>query len=65
MIKPYGAEQLNPLYVEDDKGRAELTLQAEGLPSLLIGHHRTNLERRKTRRLVYEIVEIVPPQPTK
>ena len=36
MIKPYGAEQLNPLYVEDDKGRAELTLQAEGLPSLLI-----------------------------
>ena len=36
MIKPHGAETLNPLYVSDDTERAELTKEAEQLPSVLI-----------------------------
>jgi sulfate adenylyltransferase len=36
MIKPHGSEVLNPLYVEDDAKRAELTNEAESLPSIKI-----------------------------
>ena len=36
MIKPHGAETLTPLYVADDAQRAELTKEAETLPSVLI-----------------------------
>ncbi len=36
MIKPHGAETLTPLYVADDAKRAELTKEAEQLPSVLI-----------------------------
>ena len=36
MIKPHGAETLNPLYVSDDAQRAELTRAAEQLPSVLL-----------------------------
>lgn len=36
MIKPHGSETLNPLYVQDDKKRAELTKEAEALPSIII-----------------------------
>ena len=36
MIKPHGAETLNPLYVSDDVRRAELTKAAEQLPSVLL-----------------------------
>ena len=36
MIKPHGAETLTPLYVSDDAHRAELTQEAEQLPSVLI-----------------------------
>ena len=36
MIKPHGAETLTPLYVSDDAERAELTKEAEQLPSVLI-----------------------------
>ncbi len=36
MIKPHGSEVLNPLYVEDDAKRAELTKEAESLPSIKI-----------------------------
>ena len=36
MIKPYGSESLNPLYVVDDARRAALMKAAEGLPSILI-----------------------------
>ena len=36
MIKPHGSEQLNPLYVEDSEKRAQLTKEAEGLPSVVI-----------------------------
>ncbi len=36
MIKPYGSETLNPLFVYDQKKHAELQKEAEGLPSLLI-----------------------------
>ena len=35
MIKPHGAETLNPLYVSDDAERTELTKEAEQLPSVL------------------------------
>ena len=34
MIKPHGAETLTPLYVSDDAQRAELTKEAEQLPSV-------------------------------
>ena len=36
MIKPHGAETLTPLYVSDDAERAELTKEAEQLPSVLL-----------------------------
>jgi len=36
MIKPHGSEKLNPLYVVDDKKRAELLKEAEGLPSVVV-----------------------------
>ncbi len=36
MIKPIGSDTLNPLYVADDARRAELTTEAEGLPSIVI-----------------------------
>ena len=36
MIKPHGADTLTPLYVSDDAERAELTKEAEDLPSVLI-----------------------------
>ena len=36
MIKPHGAETLQPLYVSDDAQRAELTREAAQLPSVLL-----------------------------
>jgi sulfate adenylyltransferase len=36
MIKPHGSDTLNPLYVQDDKARAELQKEAEGLPSIVV-----------------------------
>lgn len=36
MIKPYGSDQLNPLYVADDAQRAALIAEAAELPSLLL-----------------------------
>lgn len=36
MIKPYGSDTLNPLFVYDQKKHTELQKEAEGLPSLLI-----------------------------
>jgi len=36
MIKPHGSDTLNPLYVQDDKARAELMKEAEGLPSIVV-----------------------------
>jgi sulfate adenylyltransferase len=36
MIKPHGSEQLNPLFVQDDAKRAELTKEAENLPSIVV-----------------------------
>jgi sulfate adenylyltransferase len=36
MIKPHGSDTLNPLYVKDDKARAKLMKEAEGLPSLVV-----------------------------
>ncbi len=36
MIKPHGAETLTPLYVSADARRAELTKEAEQLPSVLL-----------------------------
>lgn len=36
MIKPHGADALNPLFVQDDAQRAALLKEAEALPSLLI-----------------------------
>jgi sulfate adenylyltransferase len=36
MIKPFGSETLNPLYVADDAQRKALEKEAEGLPSLLL-----------------------------
>jgi sulfate adenylyltransferase len=36
MIKPHGAEQLMPLYVEDTTARAALLKEAETLPKLLV-----------------------------
>ncbi len=36
MIKPHGSATLNPLYVQDDKKRAELAKEAEALPSIII-----------------------------
>lgn len=36
MIKPHGSDKLNPLYVMDEKERAELTKEAESLPSIVV-----------------------------
>ncbi|MFC1867224.1 sulfate adenylyltransferase [Thermodesulfobacteriota bacterium] len=36
MIKPHGSDKLNPLYIQDENKRAELTKEAEGLPSIVI-----------------------------
>ncbi len=36
MIRPHGADALNPLYVADDRHRAELLAEAESLPSLTL-----------------------------
>ena len=36
MIKPHGAETLTPLFVADDAQRAELSKEAEQLPSVLL-----------------------------
>lgn len=36
MIRPHGSEELNPRYVEDDRERAALAEEAEGLPSLTL-----------------------------
>ncbi len=36
MVKPHGAGTLTPLYVSDDAERAELTKEAEQLPSVLL-----------------------------
>jgi sulfate adenylyltransferase len=36
MIKPHGSEKLNPLYVMDDKERANLAKEAEKLPSIVV-----------------------------
>ncbi|MBT8140327.1 MAG: sulfate adenylyltransferase [Gammaproteobacteria bacterium] len=36
MIKPHGANQLKPLYVEDDSARAALLSEAEKLPSVVV-----------------------------
>lgn len=34
MIRPHGSEQLNPLFVRDERERADLASEAAGLPSL-------------------------------
>jgi len=36
MIKPHGADALNPLFVSDDAERKVLIAEAESLPSLLL-----------------------------
>ncbi len=36
MIKPHGSDKLNPLYVMDDAKRAQLTKEAESLPSIVV-----------------------------
>jgi sulfate adenylyltransferase len=36
MIKPFGSDKLNPLYVADDTKRKALIKEAEGLPSVVI-----------------------------
>ena len=36
MIKPHGAEELKPLYVEDDAVRTQLLEEAAGLPSVVV-----------------------------
>jgi len=36
MIKPFGADDLKPLYLDDDRSRQALLAEAEGLPSLTI-----------------------------
>ena len=36
MIKPHGAEELKPLYVEDDAVRAQLLEEAAGLPAVVV-----------------------------
>ncbi|MEM1152562.1 MAG: sulfate adenylyltransferase [Pseudomonadota bacterium] len=36
MIKPHGSDELNPLFVDDDKARDALIQEAESLPSLLL-----------------------------
>lgn len=36
LIKPFGSEKLNPLYVSDDKKREALIKEAEALPSIVV-----------------------------
>ncbi len=36
MIKPHGSDTLNPLFVMDEAERAELTKEAESLPSIVV-----------------------------
>jgi len=36
MIKPHGSDQLNPLYIQNEKDRAELAKEAESLPSIIV-----------------------------
>lgn len=36
LIKPHGADQLNPLYVSDDAERSKLIEQSQSMPSVLI-----------------------------
>ncbi|MGB5325864.1 MAG: sulfate adenylyltransferase [Pseudomonadales bacterium] len=36
MIKPHGADTLNPLYISDDTARAALAAEAEKLPSVVV-----------------------------
>ena len=36
MIKPHGAEELKPLYVEDDAVRTQLLAEAAGLSSVVV-----------------------------
>ena len=36
MIKPHGSDQLNPLYIRNEKERAEMAKEAEGLPSIVV-----------------------------
>ncbi len=36
LIKPHGSDTLNPLYVADERRRAELLQEAESLPSIIV-----------------------------
>src|SRR5688500_14492361 len=36
MIKPHGADELRPLYVEDDAQRDQLSAEAQRLPAVLV-----------------------------
>src|SRR5688572_17930808 len=36
MIKPHGADELKPLYIEDDAQRDQLSAAAQRLPALLV-----------------------------
>lgn len=36
MIKPHGSDQLNPLYIMDEKERNAMIKEAEGLPSIIV-----------------------------
>jgi sulfate adenylyltransferase len=36
MIKPHGSDQLNPLYIMDEKERNAIIKEAEGLPSIIV-----------------------------
>ena len=36
MINPHGADELKPLYVEDDAARSQLEAAAGSLPSILV-----------------------------
>ena len=53
MIKPHGAETLQPLYVSDDAQRAELTKEAEQLPSVLALFRCRCISRHARIRLLY------------
>ena len=53
MIKPHGAETLQPLYVADDAERAELTKAAEQLPSVLTFFKCRCISRYARVRLFY------------
>ena len=36
MINPHGADELNPLYVEDDAVRTQLEEEADSLPAIVV-----------------------------